>query len=91
MSFTFKQDNVLVLQLERQEKYLASRDYQVVKAYRQNVTVDSLYHGHTEWYNGELEKLHALENEIQEKYPEDWEKVLFRRNAEKPPVEEENE
>jgi len=90
MSYTFHEDSMLLIQLEKQEKYLASRDYQVIKASRQKVSVETLYKGHTAWYESELAKLHALEDEIKENYPDDWEKVLFRRNAEMP-VEHEDE
>jgi hypothetical protein len=83
MAFTHKVDPQLELNLIKQEKYVESRDYQVIIAARQGKDVDKVYSGHKKWYAAAMVELHAIEAEIQ-KDPEAWARVLFRRNAERP-------
>jgi hypothetical protein len=87
MSVYHRQDSLSAKRLEEQELYVASRDYQVTKAARLKKDVDSLYPGHTKWYNKEMEILHGMEEELQRENPEEWEKALIRRNAGRPPEE----
>jgi len=79
-----RKDSLLAKRLEEQEIYVASRDYQVVKAYREGKKVDTMYPGHTAWYKEQMEILHDLEEHLKRVNPEAWQKVLTRRNAGKP-------
>jgi hypothetical protein len=61
-----KKDSILAGRIEDLKKEIADRDYQVIKAARQGITVDALYPGHSAWYTAKMETLHQLEEALQQ-------------------------
>jgi hypothetical protein len=44
---------------------IAGRDYQVIKAAREGVSVEELYPGHTAWYKEKIAMLNSMEEEME--------------------------
>ena len=84
MAMSHRRDSLLEKRVEEQEKYIGTRDYQVIKASRLGKSVDQVYPGHTSWYSKEMEKLQDLEEQLKKSSPEAWERILYRRNHGKP-------
>ena len=85
MAFERRVDPQLELNLIAQEKYVASRDYQIIIAYRLGVDVEEIpeYQGHKAWYAAAMAELHAIEDEIRQDSVA-WQRVLVRRNGGRP-------
>jgi hypothetical protein len=56
------EDSIVGIRIEDLKKEIASRDYQVIKAMRAGVDIDSLYPGHRVWYQQKTESLAELED-----------------------------
>jgi hypothetical protein len=55
-------DSSLDGRIEELKAEIASRDYQVIKAMRAGVDIDTLYPGHRAWYQQKMETLAELED-----------------------------
>jgi hypothetical protein len=55
-------DSIIGIRIEDLKTEIASRNYQVIKAMRTGVDIDTLYPGHRAWYQQKMETLAELEN-----------------------------
>jgi hypothetical protein len=55
-------DSIIGSRIDDLKTEIASRDYQVIKAMRAGVDVDTLYPGHHAWYQKKMETLAELED-----------------------------
>jgi hypothetical protein len=55
-------DSIVGIRIEDLKAEIASRDYQVIKAIRAGVDIDTLYPGHRAWYQQKMESLAELED-----------------------------
>jgi len=58
---THREDSIIEGRIQDLKDEIASKDYQVIKAYRLGVSIDELYPGHVLWYQQTMEKLEQLE------------------------------
>jgi hypothetical protein len=65
-------DSIIGIRIEDLKTEIASRDYQVIKAMRAGVDIDTLYPGHRAWYQEKIDALAELEEikNIQDKAKE---------------------
>jgi hypothetical protein len=63
MSVFHRPDSLLERRIAELKEEIASRDYQVIKAAREGVSVEELYLGHTAWYEKQIALLNDLEKE----------------------------
>jgi hypothetical protein len=67
MSVFHRPDSLLEIRIAELKDEIAGRDYQVIKAARQGVSVEELYPGHTAWYEEKMALLNSLEDEMEKK------------------------
>jgi hypothetical protein len=63
MSVFHRPDSLLEKRIAELKEEIAGRDYQVIKAARQGVSVEELYPGHTAWYEEKIALLNGMEEE----------------------------
>jgi hypothetical protein len=56
------EDSIVGIRIEDLKTEIASRDYQVIKAMRAGVDIDTLYPGHRAWYQQKIDTLAELED-----------------------------
>jgi hypothetical protein len=64
MSVFHRPDSLLEKRITDIKAEIAGRDYQVIKAAREGVSVEKLYPGHTEWYEKQMAVLNSLDKEL---------------------------
>jgi hypothetical protein len=64
MSVFHRPDSLLDKRIAELKEEIAGRDYQVIKAARQGVSVEELYPGHTAWYEEKIAALNSMEEEV---------------------------
>jgi hypothetical protein len=65
MSVFHRPDSILKGRIAGLKAEIAGRDYQVIKAAREGVSVEDLYPGHTAWYEKQIAALNGLEEEME--------------------------
>jgi hypothetical protein len=65
MSVFHRTDSLLEKRIAEIKAEIAGRDYQVIKAARQGVSVEKLYPGHTSWYEEKIAALSIMEREAE--------------------------
>jgi hypothetical protein len=59
-----KNDSLLKMRLDESQAELDARDYRVMKSVRTGTSLEKLYPGENEWYEGQVEKINALKADI---------------------------
>jgi hypothetical protein len=63
MSMFHRSDSLIGERIAELKAEIAKRDYQVIKAARQGVSIETIYPGHTAWYEEKIALLNSLEAE----------------------------
>jgi hypothetical protein len=65
MSVFHRQDSVLQRKIAELKEEIVDRDYRIIKAFRLGKTLEELYPGETVWYEGQVAKINALEQQAE--------------------------